>query len=553
MGTQSSIPKLGSEKTMQPPSATESMAFESSIDPTEYHLGPGDVLQCRFWTSGDAYYPVISSDNMLLIPNLGAFDVRGKTLAEIQTEVLEKANESFARTKSQSGGPPITLALYQPRKIYVKVEGDVAMPGLYALSSATRADLAVDLANHVDPALEQHDPGTEKQREMEENGKKHLESIFGEREVAPASERYITVTHGDGTSERVDLVRYNSTHDPKAAPPLREGDVILVPFRDLRAPSLGVYGAVQAAGDFEFVRGDSLSAAIRYAFGPSADADLHHVEVTRLSDNGSTDPTVYDLSAIVAHRVPDVALEPNDRIVVRFLPESHKAAVVAVRGEVAEPGVYPITDGQTTLSEVIREAGGLTPAAYPTGGEILRHGSDERLTAGTPEEISKITRLENLGVSDTINFQRQMSIRPPVVVTDMDRLFVQNDHSQDVTLRDGDEIEIPKQPTTVYVYGFVNNAGYVQYQEGASLKYYISQAGGYANGADKSQMAVIKLRTKAWMDPSDTKIEPGDEIFIPKVPDLPENYTTQNIQTIAGLVFGLGGLITGLYLTFLKK
>ncbi|HEX5316940.1 MAG TPA: SLBB domain-containing protein [Candidatus Kapabacteria bacterium] len=552
---QPSMPQLGSMKSSLPPSSAESMTFESSIDPVEYHLGPGDVLECRFWTSGEAFYPVVSSDNMLLIPNLGAFQTRGKTFAQIQQEVLQKAAESFTSRKGKSDSPPVSLTLYQPRKIFVTVRGDVTNPSVYALSAATRADVAIDLANKIDPmANAQSNPTTMQQQLLEKPDRERLQAIFGKREVVPASQRYVSVTHGDGTTERIDLVRYNALHDPKASPPLREGDVIVVPFRDMRGPSLGVYGAVQSPGDFEFVPGDSLREAIEYAYGPSANADLHRVELTRILANGDADPPQqYDLAAIESGAAPDVALQPNDRIIVRSLPEEHKAAVVVIRGQVANPGVYPITDGKTTLSEVVHDAGGLLPTAYPAAGVLLRHGYYERLTEGSPEEVSQLTRLENLGVSDTTNFQRQMAMRPPNVTVNMDALLVRGDQSADVGLQDGDEIDIPTEPTTVYVSGFVNNAGSVGYVKGAPLKYYIAQAGGYANGAEESETAVIKLRSKAWMEPGDTKIEPGDQIFVPKVPDLPENYALQNSIAIAGLVTGLASFLISLYFSFLKK
>jgi protein involved in polysaccharide export with SLBB domain len=195
----------------------------------------------------------------------------------------------------------------------------------------------------------------------------------------------------------------------------------------------------------------------------------------------------------------------------------------------------------------------LTTLAYPSAGYILRHGRDENLTAGSSDDVTTISRLANLSVADTGNFRMQMALRPPTVVVDMDRLLVQGDKSADVKLADGDEIVIRRRPTTVYVGGFVNNAGYVGYEEGAPLNYYIARAGGYADGAVKSETVVVKLRSKAWMDPDDTKIEPGDEIFVPKRPDNPIGYEVQNIISIGGLITGVGSLIVALYLAFIKK
>ena len=109
-----------------------------------------------------------------------------------------------------------------------------------------------------------------------------------------------------------------------------------------------------------------------------------------------------------------------------------------------------------------------------------------------------------------------------------------------------------KCPTSVYVYGFVSNAGFVNYQENAPVSYYIAQAGGYADGAEKSETSIIKLRSKAWMDPSDTKIEPGDEVFVPKEPDYSEDYKLARLTTWATIATALFGAID-VYLAVTRK
>ena len=547
----------GTDKMMLPPqSSSDAMTFESGVDPREYHLGPGDVLQLRLWTANESFYPQVSADEVLIIPRIGEFNIHGKTLAELKDSVYKKAALMFKKfAKDNPDDAPVSLTIYQPRKIYVNVRGDVTMPGEYILSGSTRADVAVGYANKVSDQV-QTPPDIQSQRVQRENEqrKKELQSYLGTRERAAASERYITVAHSDGATERVDLVRYRSLHDPAASPLLREGDVVVVPLRDRLQGSIGVYGAVQQSGDFEFVEGDSLSSAIAYAFGPTVNADVHRVELTRMTPNGeSLSPKVYDLVAIRSHAAPDVPLARNDRIVVRGIQDARQAAVVVVRGEVGQPGTYPIVEGETKLADVIHDAGGLTPGAYPAAGVVLRHGPEGRFIVGSPEDIEEIARQENLGVSDTMNLQKQLAARLPIVVVDMERVLVQGDRAADIPLHDGDEIVIPQRPTTVYVSGFVNNGGYVTYQSGAPLSYYVAQAGGYSEGATPSRTVVIKMRSKAWMNPSDTKIEPGDEIFVPKKPDFPENYETQNLQTIAGLVVGIAGFLISLYLTFIKK
>ncbi len=535
---------------MTPPTSVEAQAFQSGIDPNEYHMGPGDILQCRFWTSGDAYYPVVSSDQSLVVPLLGSFDVRGKTLDAVRQEILQKASESFAKSKVSE---PVSITLYQPRKVYVKVQGDVLTPGAYVLSAATRADIVVDLANHKNTEATTPPDFQAQQRYLDEQRQsKQLQSIFGNRDVITASQRYIQVSHNDGTTDRVDIVRYNALHDPKSSPPLREGDVIDVPFRDVTAGVLGVYGAVRSPGDFEFVQGDSLSSAIKYAFGPTAQADLAHVEISRSNGNGEVQTKVYNVEAILSHSAPDVPLQRGDIINVPGKHESMHSAVVAVRGEVEMPGVYPIREGETHIADVVKEAGGLTPYAYPKGSRVLRHGPNSLLMAGTTNDIQRVSRLANMTVEDTASFARQLAMREPDIAVDLDRVLTQGDKSADVTLADGDEIIIQRRPTTVYVSGFVNRSGYVSYQEGAPLRYYIAQAGGYAPGAVKSETVVIKAGTKAWSDPSDTRIDAGDEIFVPKEPDIPLDVKRNEITSYATLALAIASFALTLYNTFHK-
>ena len=62
----------------------EAMIFDGAVDPHEYRMGPGDVLQYRSWTSNDAQQLMVSADQLLVIPRIGEFSVKGKTLEQIK-------------------------------------------------------------------------------------------------------------------------------------------------------------------------------------------------------------------------------------------------------------------------------------------------------------------------------------------------------------------------------------------------------------------------------------------------------------------------------------
>jgi ornithine cyclodeaminase/alanine dehydrogenase-like protein (mu-crystallin family) len=85
--------------------------------------------------------------------------------------------------------------------------------------------------------------------------------------------------------------------------------------------------------------------------------------------------------------------------------------------------------------------------------------------------------------------------------------------------------------------------GYLPYVEGATLKDYIAAAGGYAEGAVESKTRIIKAQTKQWMEPDETTIQPGDEIYVPKEGDFSEDYSWRVAGSIAGIVSGVAFIL----------
>lgn len=530
-----------------------SLITDGPVDPDEYRLGPGDLLQLRVWTSSEPSSVMVSIDQKLLIPRLGEFDAKNKTLAEISHEVETQAQQSYTR-RPQGMKNLTSLSLVQPRKVLATVKGEVESPGVYSLTSATRAALAIEMARkptvqNVMTADQERLRVNERQTREEEKRRPY----FGNTSEKTHSERYIAVSHSDGSNDRIDLVRYAATRDPKYCPLLREGDIIYVPFRRSVEGMVAIYGAIRAPGTYEFVDGDSLVGMIANAYGATPNADLSKVELTRMLPTGETFTTqVYDLRNVKPGSSLDVALQRSDRIFVREMPDVRELSRVIVRGEVVRPGVYPISRTSTKLSEIISQAGGVTEYAHLTGAYITRALQSEEEGLTPTEAALRLRRLANLAVEDTANFRVQTEVRTGDVKVDMHRLLKEGDRSADVTLRDGDEIVIPVVPNTVYVWGYVGRMGYIPYKEGATQEEYVAAAGGYAEGAIPSGTRIIKAQTKQWMEPSETTIQPGDEIYVPKEGDFSEDYNWKIAASIAGIVTGLALVFFGVLDRILK-
>jgi protein involved in polysaccharide export with SLBB domain len=535
------LQQSGFERNLITPSP-DAMIFDGVIDPAEYMLGPGDILQYRSWTNNEGLYLLVSADRQLVIPRIGEFSVVGKTFDQVKQEVFAAARKSF---RSSGSASEFSLTLAQPRRIAITVLGEVEQPGVYTFTSGTRADVAVQIANI--PSKTQTiiaDEARMKELDKRKRDAERIKPYLGNEQDQTRSRRFVTVRHTDGTSERVDLARFVSTRDPKSCPLLREGDVVYVPFRRPTQGAIGVYGAVIAPQDFEFVEGDKLWEAIRMAFGPTDNARLDQVELVRMSPDGQQAETqLVNAAAIRDGASPDIPLQAGDRIFVREKVDQRELSRVIIKGEVQRPGVYPIHRTNTRLSEVIKLAGGFTPYAFLSGGTVIRKKLDiDNKDITTEEEAKLVGRVANLTVVDTANFRFQTEVREGYVAVNMNKLFNGGGSEYDITLRDGDVISIPASPTTVYVWGYVGSVGHIPYRPGAGVEHYIQAAGGYSEGAHKSKTRVIKVRTRQWLDPDDAEIEPGDEIYVPPVGMYPEDYTLRTTQTIVSISSALLGI-----------
>ncbi|MEO0296056.1 MAG: polysaccharide biosynthesis/export family protein [candidate division WOR-3 bacterium] len=91
------------------------------------------------------------------------------------------------------------------------------------------------------------------------------------------------------------------------------------------------------------------------------------------------------------------------------------------------------------------------------------------------------------------------------------------EEAKNTLLEDGDIIRIPEKTSVVMVHGEVRFPKTILYQPGKRLKYYIEQAGGFTQRANKSVIIVLHQNGK-FEDGDKATIQPGDEIFVlPKI------------------------------------
>lgn len=464
--------------------------LERTIDGSGYTLGPGDVLGLSLQgTISKATDLVVSPEGTVLIPGAGEVHLAGRSLDEARRVIRAEVARAFRNVQ-------VSVTLLRLRRFTIFVLGQVRNPGQYTASPVDRVSEGVRLAGGL------LDPRDVSQR-----------TTLAER----SSERSVHLIHQDGSVERADLLRFRRTGELSANPSVRDGDVILVDFRQ---DGVLLHGEVHSPGEFEFVSGDTLGGVIELAGGLTQRAMLDTVEVARYR-SGSAVPELLRLSgrsandraALFAFR-----LEARDAILIRTDPDWDIRHTVNVTGEVAYPGVYAIEEDRTTLSELIERAGGFTRDASLREAKLVRR-VDETIKDAEYERLRTVSPAD-MSHDEYEYFKMRSRQRLGLMAVDFEALFERNDHTQDATLRDDDQVQVPPKKAYVTLAGQVALPGNIAYEPGLTLDEYVTRGGGYAWKGAKGKTVVIRASTGEWIPKNEAhRIEPGDTIWVPERPE----------------------------------
>ena len=499
---------------MGSPSFTErSMPIEGVIEPNDYIVGPNDLFTLGIYGYITQQLPlVVSPEGSVIIPTVGEVNVNGVTLAEAKRRVV-------SAVKSRYYSSDVSFTLNSPRTFLVKISG--LTQGTFEVSPVTRVSeilkvLLVDTLN------------TSKVFYEKTNDREFFNTQI--------SLRNIELLRKDGTVKKVDIYKYFLTNDNDHNPYFLEGDLLKVPYVRLENNFINVGGAVQLGGSYEHVVGDDLETAIGIARGLDINAEPDSVVLFRTYEQTGK----FDQINLNFEKYKNFKFEKFDRLFVKYKLNYQKNISVLVLGEVVRPGYYPITFKNTKLKDVIEMAGGFNDKAYlPLC--ILFRTYDAEYAAKDTTEILLNMRANDLLISsvDQANFYTDIKSKRNRVIIDFEKLYKKNDESQNVLLEDKDIIYINDNKNIVYVFGQVNQEGYVPYKTGEDIDYYIEKAGGYALAAEEGDTRIIKFNSRGWYDPDETKIETGDFVYVPKETTRPFEVNVTLISQIAGVLLGV--------------
>ena len=286
--------------------------------PSNYILGPGDVLRIRVWgqinyqgnvtvdRSGEVYVP---------ITQVGPVHVAGLQANELDQHLREALGRVYRNFDLQ-------VDVGQIRAMQIYVAGEARRPGVYTVSS---------LSTLIDALFASGGP-----------------SVQG-------SLRHIQVRRGSETVTDFDLYAFLIRGDKSTDVKLASGDVIFIPPAGAQA---AITGSVRVPAIYELRANESLADLIADAGGLSTVASETRVSIERIDNHSARQAmeVAYDQTGLATQ------LAEGDLVrVFSIVPQYQKT--VMLRGNIANPGRFAWHPGMH-VSELIPDKESLLTRNY---------------------------------------------------------------------------------------------------------------------------------------------------------------------------------------------
>jgi polysaccharide export outer membrane protein len=481
----------------------------------------------------------------------GADQKRGQMESILPSRLRQMHNIDLTvadgRSAALSNGDKLRIPEIRPTlENSVKLSGYVFRPGEFEYHAGLRLS---DILNSFD--------------ELQPTADKHYVMI--RREVPPEErievlsadlERALTARGSAADPElrpRDQIVVYDlaANRDKLLAPLIKELELQATPESPEQIVSID--GKVKAPGRYPLEPTMHVSDLIR-AGGSLGDAAYGgQAELTRYAvangDIRQTELIPVNLDAIRhGTKDADLQLRPYDKLIIKPIPSWMEPGTIEVAGEVRFPGKYPIHQGET-LHSVLHRAGGFTDVAFPEGSVFIREELKKRerdqlellanrlqsdLAALSLEAVASSAAVSGGGggagaaAGLTVGQQLLLQLRDtkPVgrLVVDVDGVIKgPSGGPDDVLLKDGDKLIVPKKMQEITILGEVESPTSHVYQAGLTRDDYIGKSGGATQKADKKRIYVVRAngdvvgggRSGWFRRAQSVEMRPGDTIVVP--------------------------------------
>lgn len=322
--------------------------------------------------------------------------------------------------------------------------------------------------------------------------------------------------------------------------------------------SIGIFGEVRQSGIYPLASESSLTEVLEIAGGLTREADPARIEYVSYQTGVSSGTIEYQTLSLANSAGSATRLSAGDSLQIRPRYVGRELGSVQLNGEFKLPGRYTILRGET-LSQLMERAGGLTEFAYPYGAVLTRESArrlEQQSLKRTTQELQDalVTTITSGALgggngSSAADFLKlliaQVETARPVgrIVIEADPAILNVRSEMDIRLEPGDEITIPKRPTSVTVAGQVLSPGSVAFIAGDSASDYIEKAGGDTQYADLDQAFVVypngqaKALNLSFWNFREESVPPGSYLVIPR--DTPPVYSLFLTEKIASIFSNL--------------
>ena len=408
------------------------LSFEPNMNiatPQNYVLGPGDQLIVDIYgASQKSMQLTISPDGEVTVPGYGPIYVSGMTVAAANSKIRSTVGSRYSSSN-------VKVSVGRTRTIMVNVMGEVSTPGTYHLSAFSTVFHALYMAGGVTSL------GTLRNIKVFRNGNlvtvvDVYEYILNGRlagniplqegdviQVGPyeclvgitgnvkrsmfyemrKNETVATLLNfaggfmGDAYKKSVRLTRqtgerysvFNVDEFEMSSFHVEDGDAVVVDgMLDRYENMVEVKGAVFRPGQYQLGKEvTSVRSLLQAAEGVTEDAMTNRGILHRLREDRSLEVIPVDVKGILAGTSPDIPLINEDVLFIPTDADLRKQRTLTISGEVMSPGTYQYADN-TTLEDLVLQAGGLTDAASTAKVDVSRRIRDPKSTTSS-REIAK--------------------------------------------------------------------------------------------------------------------------------------------------------------------
>lgn len=510
--------------------------------PAIYELKQSETIEYLFNFSGG--FSNAAFKEFITIDRIGEKERRVSTIAR----------GDFSKEKTLDGDSIYVTKVLDTYSNRVKINGAVKRPGFYEWTKGITLSELIEKANGLreDAYLQRGNVI----RLSETLSLKNLSFDIGE----------VLKGNQDVTLSPDDIIQISSIFD------LTEQKVI------------SIVGQVQNPGEFPYIDSMTVEDLINISGGLKEDASTSTVEIARRLNTDqdlSMSSQIFTISINEDLSMNETAssflLQPFDLVLVKSTPYVRQHKVVRIEGEVNFPGYYALETNEDQISDLVKRAGGLTRYGYPEGASLIRRTEyyrtefekeelkalidvrrnelEEKFINDNPDglenyslieeqlieyekelteafkikestdeleaRIFRAQELRKLLVRDSVSGSEELIERQAIGI-ELDKILKQQGSNLDLILKDGDLISVPKKLETVRVQGEVLYPNTVRFQEGNTLKKYVSSSGGFSSKAKIGKSYIVYAngsakRTKSFLFIKKfPKVKPGADIIVPQ-------------------------------------